>query len=136
MEFFGRIRERMERSLVVARECGIEVAKTHSTQIGDFIERLIFGNVKTIRIVIDGDSHIRISGSNKNSKEIHKNFYFEHDYFGNKTTEQNEAFRKAYCEQLKIELPEIGWKDPKNSVDLIAVVDRDDILKTSQMNCE
>ncbi len=132
MEFFSRIRERMERSLVVARESGIEVAKKHSIEYVDFIEKMIFCNMKVIRIVIEEYSHVRLLGSNGNGKDCRKELYFEYNYGGNRTTEQCEAFRKAYLEQLKIELPEIEWKEPAGSCGVIASIDRIEILNQKE----
>ena len=128
MEFFSKIRERMERSLVVARECGSEVAKKHSIEYVEFIEKMIFCNMKIIRIVIEEYSHVRLIGSNGNGKDYRKELYFEYDYGINRTVEQCEAFRSAYLEQLKIELPEIEWKVPASTCGLIASIERETIL--------
>ena len=128
MQFFESIREKMRRSTQVAHETGSEVAIKHVPEIVDFIERLVFCNVSTIRIVIEGYNSIRINGARPDNQMIHKEFFFEYDYKGERTQEQLESFRHAYCEQLKIELPEIEWKAPTFQTGVIAVIERSEIL--------
>ena len=134
MEFFSKIRERMERSLAVAKESGIAVADKHAIEIVDFIEKMIFCNMKTVRIVIEEYSHIRLFASSGNGKDCRKDLYFEYNYGGNRTIEQCDAFKTAYLERLKSELPEIEWKAFTGSSGLIASIERDTILNSKQSN--